>query len=163
MPNDKYLYVVDDLYFDTYSFNNIAGNLEDVDQSSLDSQMEFIKEEVNEFIKGHNEKNLVETCDGIVDTLVTVFGYMQKLESIYGIDWGDIMEAVALNNLSKFPESEQIAIETVEYYKTQGIDTYYEYNQDYSRYVIKDSKTHKVKKPLGFTSVDLKPFMPVLH
>lgn len=158
-----YEYNIDDLYFDTFSFNNIAGNLEDVDQSSLDSQMEFIKEEVNEFIKGHNEKDLIETCDGIVDTLVTVFGYMQKLEAVYGIDWSKITEAVALNNLSKYPESEEIAIETVEYYSKQGVDTYYEYNEVYNRFVIKDKKTNKVKKPLGFTSVDLKPFMPVNH
>ena len=73
------------VYCDTDSFNRVAGNYDGVDLKSLDNQLELIKEEFNELIKGHNEGDLEEIVDGCADVAVTLFGYMRKLECLDGL------------------------------------------------------------------------------
>ena len=69
------------------------------------------------------------------------------------------MMRVASNNLTKMPFDLETAIATVEYYKQQGIECKYEYNETYDRYVIRD-QNNKVRKPLGYVSVDLSDCVP---
>ena len=158
------MYNVFDLYCDTDSFNRVAGNYDNPDFKSLNNQLELIKEEFNELIKGHNEGDLEEIVDGCADVAVTLFGYMRKLECLYGIDFSDIMQAVGENNLSKFPTEATVAAETSAYYDLEkGIPTSVTYNSDYKCYVIRNAETGKILKPLGFTAVDLKPFLPKEH
>ena len=154
---------IQDLYQDSCVFNTIAGGDLKITPNDFLDQFKLIKEEFKELEVGIENRDPVEQLDGCIDILVTVFGYMQKMRNAYGIDIGKAMQLVAENNLSKFPVSELLARHTVDMYKEQGIETNYSFNKDYEVYVIRDSKTNKVKKPIGFNSVDLEQTFPSLH
>ena len=151
------------LYFATNGFNMIAGNDNKISDQDFEDQFKVVVEEMKEFQDGHANKDLVETVDGIVDNFVVLFGYMQKMQNRYGIDFAKAMDLIAENNLSKYPTDEQVAIDTVQMYKDQGLETYYTFNPESNAYVIRDSKTNKIKKPVGFKSVDLSVCFPKVH
>jgi len=151
------------LYFATNGFNMIAGNDNKISDQDFEDQFKVVVEEMKEFQDGHNNKDLVETTDGIIDSFVVLFGYMQKMQNRYGIDFAKAMDLIAENNLSKYPTEEQVAIDTVKMYQEKGLETYYTYNAESACYVIRDSKTNKIKKPVGFKSVDLSVCFPKVH
>ena len=109
------------LYFATNAFNMIAGNDNKISDQDFEDQFKVVVEEMKEFQEGHANKDLVETVDGIVDNFVVLFGYMQKMQNRYGIDFAKAMDLIAENNLSKYPTEEQVAIDTVQMYKDQGL------------------------------------------
>lgn len=152
-----------ELYFDTNTFNMIAGNDQKITDQDFEDQFKVVVEEMKEFQTGHANKDLVETTDGIIDSFVVLFGYMQKMQNRYGIDFAKAMDLIAENNLSKYPTEEQVAIDTVKMYQEKGLETYYTYNAESACYVIRDSKTNKIKKPVGFKSVDLSVCFPKVH
>ena len=151
------------LYLATNTFNMIAGNDQKITDQDFEDQFKVVVEEMKEFQDGHTNKDLVETVDGVIDSFVTLFGYMQKMQNRYGIDFAKAMDLIAENNLSKYPTEEQVAIDTVQMYKDQGLDTYYTFYPESLCYVIRDSKTNKIKKPIGFKSVDLSVCFPKVH
>ena len=151
------------LYWATNAFNMIAGNDNKISDQDFEDQFKVVVEEMKEFQDGHANKDLVETVDGIVDNFVVLFGYMQKMQNRYGIDFAKAMDLIAENNLSKYPTEEQVAIDTVQMYKDQGLETYYTFHPESLRYVIRDSKTNKIKKPGGFKSVELSVCFPKVH
>jgi len=151
------------LYLATNTFNMIAGNDQKITDQDFEDQFKVVVEEMKEFQEGHTDKDLVETVDGIVDNFVVLFGYMQKMQNRYGIDFAKAMDLIAENNLSKYPTDEQVAIDTVQMYKDQGLETYYTFYPESLCYVIRDSKTNKIKKPVGFKSVDLSVCFPKVH
>ena len=152
-----------ELYFDTNTFNMIAGNAQKITDQDFEDQFKVVVEEMKEFQDGHTTKNLVETVDGIVDNFVVLFGYMQKMQVRYGIDFAKAMDLIAENNLSKYPTEEQVAIDTVQMYQEKGLETYYTFYPESACYVIRDSKTNKIKKPVGFKDVDLSVCFPKVH
>lgn len=154
---------LENLYFATNTFNMIAGNDQKITDQDFEDQFKVVVEEMKEFQDGHTTKNLVETIDGIVDSFVVLFGYMQKMQNRYGIDFAKAMDLIAENNLSKYPTEEQVAIDTVQMYQEKGLETYYTYNAESACYVIRDSKTNKIKKPIGFKDVDLSDCFPKVH
>lgn len=136
-----------------FSFNATAGNFDNLDtvegvSKALSSQVALILEEVKETIEA---KNSIEALDGIVDVLVTAFGYAQMLEHI-GVDVAKAMNLIAENNLSKFPLSAEYARRSVEMYADKGINVTAIKND--GRWVIKDEKG-KVRKPYNYKPVDL--------
>ena len=151
------------LYLATNTFNMIAVNDQKITDQDFEDQFKVVVEEMKEFQDGHANKDLVETVDGIVDSFVVLFGYMQKMQNRYGIDFAKAMDLIAENNLSKYPTDEQVAIDTVQMYKDQGLETYYTFYPESRCYVIRDSKTNKIKKPVGFESVDLSVCFPKVH
>ena len=90
--------------------------------------------------------------------MVTAIGLLQKLENL-GMNVNKALYKTAVNNLSKFPTTEAVAIETVEMYERQGIDVVVEFKSKYDVYVIKDAND-KVRKPSDFVSNDLKDCIP---
>ena len=154
---------LENLYFATNTFNMIAGNDQKITDQDFEDQFKVVVEEMKEFQEGHTTKNLEEITDGVIDTFVTLFGYMQKMQERYGIDFAKAMRSIGDNNLEKYPTEEQVAIDTVEMYKSQGLDTYYTFYPDGMCYVIRDSKTNKIKKPIGFKNVDLSDCFPKVH
>lgn len=151
------------LFFATNSFNLVAGNELKISDQDFEDQFKVVVEEMKEFQEGHTNKDLKETTDGIIDSFVTLFGYMQKLQVRYGIDFAKAMDKIAVNNLEKYPLDEQVAIDTVKMYQEKGLETYYTYNAESACYVIRDSKTNKIKKPIGFKDVDLSDCFPQVH
>lgn len=150
-------YTILDLFNDTDKFNRIAGAYTDLSFESFDNQLKIIKEEFYEFHDGHATQDLVEICDGLIDTYITLFGYQRKLEEKYGIDFSAIMQKIAENNLSKFLPGDNSALvsETLASYLDKGQHVISEYNPEYGAFVIRDAVTKKVKKPINFVPVDI--------
>lgn len=150
-------YTILDLFNDTDKFNRIAGAYNDLSRESFNNQLKIIQEEYEEFVEGHNTQDLVETVDGLVDALITLFGYQVKMQERYGIDFSAIMKKIAENNLSKFLPGDNSALvsETLASYLDKGQHVISEYNSEYGVFVIRDAVTKKVKKPINFVPVDI--------
>lgn len=65
----------------------------------------------------------------------------------------------AKDNGGKFPSSEEVSQKSVLKYNNENIHVTYSYNEDYKRYVLKDSNG-KIRKPINFTSTDLTKYVP---
>ena len=144
-------------------FNDIAGGSQQLTKADFINQKDIIASEFQELVDGIENDDIVEAVDGVVDVLVTVFGMMQKLENAYGIDFAKACNLIADNNLSKFVVNEREAADTVAMYKAKGIETYYRYDETYNVYVIRNSKTGKVMKPIDFVPVSLVECFPTLQ
>ena len=145
-------YDLENLRNDTYTFNRIAGNDKKLTYADLKFYTELLQEELDETKGGVDLENDEEILDGAVDVLVVTLGLVQKLERL-GFDVSGAMEAVAQNNLSKYPSNEEDAVKSLEpgWSCTQ--------DQMTSLWVIKDH-VGKIRKPWNFKSVDLKQFTP---
>jgi len=131
----------------------IAGQAQEINQKAKLQQFNIINEEVQELKEAIEDNNLTEQLDACIDTLVTVFGFMVKLER-QGANLSKAMDTTGDNNLSKFPTDRSIAEDTVEFYLTKNKPTTISYNPVYSKYVIRDNEG-KYKKPKGFVENDL--------
>ena len=161
--NQQVANAVQQLYLDSAVFNEISGSSTDNSRESFDLQRNLIKEEFQELSDALDSNDLEGQLDGVVDVLVTAFGYLQKLQETYSIDVAKACDRVGANNLTKYPVSQQVAFDTVTNYANKGVRTYYEKSEDHGVYVIRDAITKKVKKPLGYVSVELGDLIPVKH
>lgn len=147
---------LNDFYSSVCLFNNLAGNKNDLD--SFKAQMKCLLEEVEETKKALSENNVVDILDGVVDVLYVTLGFLHKLENI-GVDIYGALGQVALDNLKKFPDSEEDALSSIAEYKNkQGINVSCTYNNTYKKYILKDNNL-KVKKPLNFSLTDLNKYV----
>ena len=136
-------------YTKVKKFNEIAGNLGDVTDESIDNQISYIFEELQETITAFEGGDKIELLDGACDLFVTVAGLMQKLV-MQGYNVAEALDRVNDNNLSKFPVNLEPADEN-RYWP--------EFNDKHNRWVLKD-ETGKVRKPADFVSVDLTGCIP---
>ena len=137
-------------YADVRIFNDVAGNLTDVTDASIDNQLSFIFEELSETITGFEAGDKVEVLDGACDLFVTVAGLLQKLEAA-GYDVATALQRVNANNLSKMPKLGELFSKDPEHTL--------EFNEKFQRSVIKDSNG-KIRKPTSFVPVDLSDLVP---
>ena len=144
----------------TYLYENslraceIAGQDKEFSYQFRKQQLSYIQSEVQELADALEELDLVEELDACQDILVTVFGYLQKLEAL-GARVDKAMVKTADNNLSKFPTTLEEVQQTQEFYKTvKNKDTIFGYNSDYKRYVVRDMNG-KYLKPSSFVENDL--------
>jgi len=139
-------------------FNDISGSARKVTDVDLKNQIELIKEEVKETNDAFEADNIVGVLDGCIDTLFVTLGLLQKLKNL-GIDTEGAMKQVAEDNLSKFPSSYQVALESSSEYLHKYIDVSVEQNEEHQVYVLKD-QNDKVRKPKGFVGTDLSKYVP---
>ena len=141
------------LFKDSEMCCTIAGQAQEITNEAKYQQVKLIKEEVQEIQDALDNNDLKEQLDGCIDTLVTVFGYMLKLER-QGADLGKALVKTGQNNLTKFPTDRTIVEETVEFYKNKGIETKISLDTMYNKWVIRDM-SGKYRKPKGFVENDL--------
>ena len=144
----------------TYLYENslraceIAGQDKEFSYQFRKQQLSYIQSEVQELVDALEELDLVEELDACMDILVTVFGYMQKLQQ-HGARVDKAMVKTAENNLSKFPTTLEEVQQTQEFYKTvKNKETVFGYNSDYKRYVVRDMNG-KYLKCRSFVENDL--------
>ena len=144
----------------TYLYENslraceIAGQDKEFSYQFRKQQLSYIQSEVQELADALEELDLVEELDACQDILVTVFGYLQKLEAL-GARVDKAMVKTADNNLSKFPTTLEEVQQTQEFYKTvKNKETVFGYNPDYKRYVVRDMNG-KYLKCKSFVENDL--------
>lgn len=147
------------LYELTCKFNDISGANKELSLKSMREQFLYIDEEVNEIRDALSTDNLTELLDGCLDTVITVFGMLQKLESL-GVDINSAAVDTAMNNLSKYPNSPAVAHQTVEKVSIEkGIEAVATFNEEHGVYVIRNKQTGKVCKPVDFISNDLSSYI----
>lgn len=116
-------------------FNDILGNL----NKPIDTNLEWtmMKEELMEYYNACTDGDKVEQIDALADLFVVLWGTINK----HG--WREqfihALTSVCTANGSKFCATEAQAYASVEHYKQQGIEATYEYNENYSVYIIKRS------------------------
>lgn len=148
---DTYQNLVE-LYDGTLMFNSIAGQLNNITQASLDHQAKLCLDEAIELTEsGTDKQNALKEA---IDVLVTAFGYIQKLEKIYGCDVALAMNVVNENNLSKFAENADDLLPSVRMYMDKGIKVDVQYDQESGLSCLKD-EAGKVRKPDWYKDADL--------
>lgn len=143
-------------YEDVTKFNHMAGNLGKVGMNSIEAQLSFITEELDETWKALEEGNNVELLDGACDLFVTVAGLLQKLDRM-GYDIGKALALVNENNLSKFPLVSDYPVDDVGAITPKDVRT----EIRYSRWVFKRISNGKVMKPTNFKAVDISACVPL--
>ena len=160
-----------ELYELTKKFNQISGASKELSQKAFIEQYTYIREEFNELtcsLGGEaayaenrmtlEDYMLVPALDDCLDIIITVFGFLQKLEAL-GVNVDSAAIATAENNLSKYPSAPYVATESVNRYARQGVEVKSVFNEAENCYVLRDVKSGKVKKPFDFVSNDLGKFV----
>lgn len=148
-----------ELYELTKKFNDISGANKELSLKAMREQFLYIDEEVNEIRDALSTDNLTEVLDGCIDTIITVFGLLQKLENL-GVDINQAAIDTAMNNLSKYTKSGISAHGTIgKVAKEKGIEAVATLNEEHGVYVIRNKHTGKVVKPIDFASNDLSKFI----
>lgn len=160
---------IQELYDLTKQFNTISGAINEVTEQAFLEQYEYIKEEFKELSEsvghqGWGETSLEPymlgaTLDDCLDIVITVFGFMQKLETL-GVDVAQAGIDTANNNLSKYTNIPAVVYQTIDKLKIEkGIEAYSTFNQDEGVFVIRNKATGKIVKPVNFVSNDLSPYI----
>lgn len=140
------------------TFNNIGGNLENIDYPKLRAQAAVVYEEGKEyydavFLKQGPEQTLKE----IIDVLVTAHGAAAQLEAL-GYDVCGAWQVVNDNNLTKF--CDKVTAEySKHYYDEAGTPVSIQCHCPSNSWIIRD-KNGKIRKPINYKPVDLKEFLP---
>lgn len=140
------------------AFNDIAGNFEKTSYRDLKNQAELIMEEAKETLEAFEDKDATEVLDGAIDVLYVTVGLLERLDRL-GFKVAEAMDRTVLNNLNKFPMTEAVCLETVDYYSSKGIDSTLKYLPNYNLFVVKNLEG-KVLKPLNFVRNNLKSCVP---
>lgn len=149
-------YTFDNMYLDVKAFNDLAGNKST--HNDFVSQVKCLVEEVNETVQGVEDNDVTATLDGAIDTIYVALGIIQKLEQL-GVDVSKACNQVCEDNLIKFPHKLEDAQETVRFYNAKNTNVHYTFNEQYSKYVIKD-EAGKIRKPYNFVPTDLTCYVP---
>lgn len=147
-------------------FNHIAGAQPSV--KTLWNKTLIALEEVEETLDAFGawqnathcgfDVNNKELIDGGVDSVYTILALVKEFESL-GYDFFGAFKTVCENNTTKFVKTATEAEMSVRQYQSQGVECKSVYNEKYDCYSIVDSN-NKVRKPLGYKSVELEQFLP---
>jgi hypothetical protein len=151
-----------ELYELTKRFNTISGAIHETSITSFIEQYNYIAEEfgeLSETMMDDGALNCANALDDCIDIVITVFGMIQKLETL-GADVNGAAIATAMNNLSKYPAAPAVAHETVERKARDGVEVLAKFNEDFGVYTLRNVDNGKVVKPYNFVSNDLSAFVP---
>ena len=137
--------------------------------SVFEEESEKLNNLLNEFSnmilqlkKSFGNKNIHEIMFG----LATIHDYLYMFSYLFGFDLDETFNLVHDSNMSKLAETEEIAKQTVEWYKVN--ETRYDspaYRlstvkiNDKERWVIYNSSTGKALKSINYHAVDLKKYL----
>lgn len=132
-----------------HAFNKISGNFDKPIDTNLEWDM--MKEELKEYYDACTDGDTNKQIDALGDLFVVLYGTICK----HG--WKDkfpqALTDICTANGSKFCATEAQAHMSVEHYKQQGIEASYEWNEDYTVYVIKRFDG-KILKGINFKAPD---------
>jgi hypothetical protein len=81
--------------------------------------------------------------------------YIFRMCESINVDIKRDIEKVLDNNNTKFLDTEEDAVKSVNHYKSQNQDVFFLFNEKYNKFVILRKLDNKVMKPLNFVSVSL--------
>jgi predicted HAD superfamily Cof-like phosphohydrolase len=132
--------------------NNIPQpKLYDENPGLVKYRLSLIEEEVQELNDAIKNKDFKETIDALTDILYVVYGAY----SAFGVNADEAFDLVHNSNMSKLCNSEQEAIETVEFYKKDGRydSPNYRLSPDGNYYVVYNESTSKILKSINYKPV----------
>lgn len=133
--------------------DNPQPNILDEDPKLVKLRLSLIHEEVKELTDSIAEKNIIEVIDALTDILYVVYG----AGASFGLDLDKAFDIVHNSNMSKSCETEQLALETVEWYKKN--EPRYDSPSCHKigdRWVVFNESTGKVLKSIAYIPADLK-------
>ena len=134
-------------------FNTIAGNDKKLSRQAFLDQQGYLEEEVQEIRDGIELDNPEMILDGVVDTLVTALGHLQRLE-VQGVDVRQALNRIADNNLSKFIPEEHPETITDTAHRYGKLVTLH-HNAKFGCFVVLRNTDNKIMKPANFVPVNL--------
>ena len=125
--------------------------LYDTDPKLVNYRLSLIEEEVEELKESIKNKDFKESIDALTDILYVVYGAY----TAFGINADEAFKLVHDSNMSKLCNSEQEAIETVEFYKRDGRydSPTYRLSPDRNYYVVYNQSTSKILKSINYKPV----------
>jgi len=118
---------------------------------TADLRLRLIDEEVDELKDAIKNSDTVEIADALADILYVVYG----AAGAFGIDIDEIFDMVHTSNMSKLCVTEQIAQDTVKWYKEHVEKGYPNpiYHPESEYWVVKCGDTGKVLKSINYFPV----------
>ena len=159
MTSSKHEFTLQDFYLGVKLFNDIADNSNKLTMRDFANQQKLISEEAHyEACEALADNDAAKLLDSCIDGLYVLLGQLQKLE-LAGFDVQGAMKQVQEDNLSKFTDDEDVAIKSCLEYQNSGVKACY--TKRLGKFVVLNSETGKVLKPLTFKSTDLSKYCPV--
>ena len=116
-------------------------------------RVNLLQEELDELKEAIKNNDLVEIADACGDIQVILSGTI--LEFGLGDKFNDIFDNIHNSNMSKACNSEQEAIDTLNFYKEKdGTDAYY--INDNNKWLVYRKSDNKILKSINYISADLK-------
>ena len=138
-------------------FNNVIGNLDNVDEKKLIAQARCVLEEAKELHYAvTNNEGSEQLLKETVDVIVTIFGVVQQLQTL-GYNVWDALDKVNKNNLTKVSMDAIQAAYTQDAFAENNVDTVVVTTPH--GYAVKDSNG-KVRKPINYKAVSVAEFIP---
>jgi len=119
-------------------------------------RISLIEEELKEFEEAIKNKDIIEVADALCDIQYVLSGAI--LEFGLGGKFKDLFEEVQRSNMSKACSSEQEAMDTVAFYKTNK-DTECYYREEGGRWLVYRKSDNKTIKSINYSPADLKKVM----
>ena len=117
-------------------------------------RISLIEEELRELEEAVNNRDIIEIADALCDIQYVLSGAV--LEFGLGAKFNDLFEEVQRSNMSKACASEQEAMDTVAYYKTNK-DTECYYRQEGGRWLVYRKSDNKTIKSINYSPANLGP------
>lgn len=150
-------------------FNHIVGNQPNMgtdkeywDQIKL--QAKLVLEEATEMYNAAMNEDMVEVADGWADVKY-LNEYMEDILKAGDVRTDKVFDAVCTNNESKFSNSYNYVLDSVEVLKQNGTDAYVEESlyEGEIYYTARRSEDGKVLKLKHHERVDLSQFIPEIY
>ncbi len=123
------------------------------DEKRCALRVELIQEELNEFKKAIDDRDIVEIADALCDIQYVLSGAV--LEFGLGNKFRELFDEVQRSNMSKTCKTEDEARATVAYYKKErGVDCYYKKSDGH--YLVYRKSDNKTLKSVNYSPPDLK-------
>jgi len=134
--------------------HNDDHNISSLDNESLVKlRLGLIQEEFNELKQAITDKDFIEVRDAIADLLYVVYG----TASSFGIQADNDFDVIHQSNMTKLCQTEEIAKETVQWYKENKLDVYdspaYRKSDDNVHWVVYNESTGKILKSIYYKPV----------
>lgn len=135
------------------SGQTISNNILEINDENIDLwqlRADLILEEAHELQEAIDNRDLTEAIDALGDISYVLDGAFLST----GIDKKTVVDEVHRSNMTKFPLTEDIAEQSVNFYSKQGRNCHYENKGGY--FVIKDSTTSKILKSIEWNEPNFK-------
>jgi NTP pyrophosphatase (non-canonical NTP hydrolase) len=124
--------------------------------NTVESGMRLIREEINELEDGIKKNNYVEVVDALGDSIVVICGLAARI----GINLDEVVHIINDSNMSKLCKTEEEAIKTVEWYKTNC--TRYDspcYRKSGNHWVVYNKSTNKILKCINWQIANIGQYL----